>query len=75
VGDQGKAVYEDSVPSKWTRIRLRPTDLNPADGKGGNVGWEAICDSVTNLTLFFYNGTDFWIDDIRFYGINRDDLK
>lgn len=75
IGNTGKTVFRDTLKTSWTRIRLRPTDFDPADGMGGNLGWASVCDSITDLTIFTYNGTEFWIDDIRFYGINRDDLK
>jgi hypothetical protein len=74
-GAGGKAIYNDSLPSAWTRKCIRPIDFAPADSIGGNIGWENVKDSLTNLTFFSGQGTDFWVDDIRLYGVNRDDLK
>lgn len=71
----GKTIHEDTVLSEWTRVRLRPKDFAPVDSIGGNTGWNAVRDSLTNITFFCYLGTDFWLDDIRIYGLNRDDLK
>lgn len=66
-------IYQDA-PSTWTRVAIRPSDFLPGDDNGGNVGWQAIQHSITNLSLFGTSGTEFWIDDVRLYGINRDDL-
>lgn len=71
----GKTIHEDTVLSEWTRVRLRPQDFAPVDSIGGNTGWNAVRDSLTNITFFCYLGTDFWLDDVRIYGLNRDDLK
>jgi len=71
----GKAWAARDLDSTWTRIRLRPRDLDSADGVGGNIGWDAVQDSVTNLTLLLTGGKDLWLDDVRLYGIDRDDLK
>jgi len=70
-----KAWASRSLDSTWQRISLRPADLDPANGIGGNVGWAGVEDSVTNLSLFAARGSDMWIDDVRLYGIDRDDLK
>jgi hypothetical protein len=69
-----KAWASLSLDSTWKRISLRPADLDPSNGIGGNVGWAGVEDSVTNLSLFAARGTDMWIDDVRLYGIDRDDL-
>lgn len=76
VGDSGgKAVYNDSLKSEWTRMCITPSMFLPGDQIGGNIGWDAVKDSITNLTFFVSSGTEFWIDDVRIFGINRDDLK
>jgi hypothetical protein len=49
--------------------------MDGANGIGGNVGWAGVRDSVTDLCLFAARGADMWIDDIRLYGIDRDDLR
>lgn len=71
----GKAVFADSLDSVWTRKCIRPRDFLPGDGVSGNLGWENIQHSVTNLSFFAYGDVDFWLDDIRIYGLNRDDLQ
>ena len=63
------------LDTAWTRIRLRPQDFDSADGIGNNVGWNATCDSVTHFSLMVSGGSDLWVDDVRLYGLNRDDLK
>lgn len=70
-----KAMYNGITNSSWTRIRVRPKDLIAADSIGGNYGWNFVKDQITHLTFFASNGSEFWIDDIRMFGISRDDLK
>jgi hypothetical protein len=69
-----KAWAHYALDSNWTRIRLRPQDLDTADNIGKNRGWAAVRDSVTNLTFLVRGGTGLWIDDIRLHGVDRDDL-
>jgi len=59
----------------WTRWRIRPEDFDTADGIGNNIGWNATRDSVTNFSFLLADGKDLYVDDIRFYGVDRDDLK
>lgn len=59
----------------WTRIRLTPSDFGPSQSHPGDVGWEAIRDSVNYLTFRFEGGTELWIDEIRIHGINSTDLR
>lgn len=75
VSDGGKAVYFDSLDGAWTRKCVRPQDFVPGDSIGGNTGWDAIKSQITNLSFFAVGNADFWLDDIRIFGWNRDDLK
>jgi len=71
-----KAWRLDTLDSVWTRVRYRPSDLVPASNtNGGNRGWEAVRDSVTDLTFILNGGNKLYLDDIRIYGLDRDDLK
>jgi hypothetical protein len=71
-----KAWKLDTLDSVWTRVRYRPSDLVPAsDSNGGNRGWIAVRDSVTDLTFIVNGGNKLYLDDIRIYGLDRDDLK
>jgi len=63
------------LDTAWTRVRIRPQDLLVADGIGHNIGWTAVRDSVTNLTFLVNGSGSLWIDNVRFYGIDRDDLR
>jgi hypothetical protein len=64
--------YPDST---WKRFSIRPKDLDTATGVGGNVGWTGVRDSVTDISFFVVQGSDLWLDDVRLYGVDRDDLK
>jgi len=75
-GTGGKAWTHVALDSlAWTRIRIRPQDLDTADNQAGNVGWISIRDRVSYLTFLVAAGTEVYLDDIRLYGIDRDDLK
>lgn len=75
-GTGGKAWTHITLDSTvWTRIRIRPQDLDTADNLAGNVGWIPVRDRVGNLTFLAAAGTEVYLDDIRLYGIDRDDLK
>jgi len=69
-----KAWKRYQLDTAWRRVRLRPSELDTADGIGGNIGWDRVRDSVTNLTFLVMGGSEFWIDDVRLHGIDRDDL-
>lgn len=73
--DNWKTVYDGTNTSSWSRVVVRPQDFLPADSVGGNYGWESIKYGISTLTFFVKNGQNIWIDDVRIYGINRDDLK
>jgi hypothetical protein len=75
-GSGGKAWTQITLDSTaWTRIRIRPQDLDTADNLAGNVGWISVRDRVSYLTFLVAAGHDVYLDDIRLYGIDRDDLK
>lgn len=72
----GKAWTFRKLDTSWTRIRIRPVDLDSASHLGGNIGWLAVRDEIARLTFFpSGGGTELWMDDIRLYGVNRDDLR
>lgn len=74
-GTGPKAWKHMKIDSAWTRVRIRPEDLDPPGTVGGNVGWIGVRDSVTNLTFILTNGASFALDDVRLYGVDRDDLR
>ena len=56
----------------WKRYSFTPADLIDAENdNGGNVGWEAVKDSVTNISIFGGSGGEFWIDDIQVFGLEN----
>lgn len=61
--------------SQWNRIRVRPQDFAAAENKYGNVGWSSVRDSITHITFLMAGSGDFWLDDVRLFGIDRDDLR
>jgi hypothetical protein len=74
--DAFKAWKSDTLDTAWKKIKIRPSDFIPASNPyGGNRGWAAVRDSVTDLTFIIYNGTSLRLDDVRLYGVDRDDLR
>lgn len=69
-----KAWVHGTLTSDWQKFTVIPADFLPPDLPSENVGWEAVRDSITNLNFFGNAGSELWIDDIRLFGINRDDL-
>ena len=68
-----KTSYKGSVNKEWTRVVVTPEDFGAPDNKSYH-GWEVTRNKITRFTIFVYNGTDVWIDNVRMYGINLDDL-
>lgn len=72
--ENGKAWVHMNVDTAWHRYVVTPEDLIETDSlkNGGNIGWDAVKDHVTNLN-FFGGGQggpfDLWIDDIYIYGV------
>ena len=52
----------------WTRYVVIPSELDTADSNGGNVGWDAVKNRVTKLSIFGQMGTEVWVDDIEVFG-------
>lgn len=70
----GKVKYVDSLTNKWKRYSLTPADFVEGDGKYGNMGWDFVRPRTTTLTFWIVGTSEIWLDEIRLYGINRDDL-
>ena len=68
-----KTSYKGSVNKEWTRVAVTPKDFTNADGKSYH-GWDITRNKITRFTIFVYNGSDVWIDNVKMYGINLDDL-
>ena len=62
-----KAVWQDSATTTWRRVVFRMSDSTVSPT---NTTWNSIADRVDQLSVFFLNETDVWIDDITFYGIS-----
>jgi len=68
-----KASYKQTATKDWKRVVVRPSDFAKNDGKSYH-GWEATRNRITRFTIFAFNGSDLWVDNIKLYGINYDDL-
>lgn len=74
-GTGPKAWISRNIDSSWTRLSIRPQDLNPpVAGSKYSVGWVGVRDSVTHLSFLINGGSQLWLDDIRMYGVNRGDF-
>lgn len=64
-----------AADSLWRRVAIRPSDFDPPDGRSGNVGWSALRDSLNYVSVLLQEGSEVWIDDLRFHGILEADLR
>ena len=60
-----------TLTEDWKRYSFTPADMIDAENdNGGNVGWDAVKDGVTNISIFGGAGGEFWIDDIQVFGLD-----
>lgn len=71
----GKVKYVDSLTGEWKRYSLTPADFVEGDSLYGNMGWDFVKPRTTTLTFWIVGNAEVWLDDIRLYGINRDDFN
>jgi hypothetical protein len=64
------------LDTAWQRYVVTPKDLIEPDENhiGGNIGWDAVKEHVTNLNFFGGGVTEgeayeMWVDDITIYGV------
>ena len=70
----GKVKYVDTLATEWKRYSLTPADFVEGDGQYGNKGWDFVKTRTTTLTFWIVSTSEIWLDDIRLYGVNRDDF-
>ena len=72
--ENGKAWVHLTLDTTWQRFVVTPDDLLETDStkNGGNIGWDAVKDHVTQLN-FFGGGVghsfELWLDDVWIYGV------
>ena len=59
--------------TEWKRYCVKPEDFTYKIRD--YHGWDIVRNKITNFTIFTYNSTELWLDNVRAYGVNRDDLK
>jgi hypothetical protein len=76
--ENGKAWVHLELDTTWQRFVVTPKDLIEPDEHniGGNIGWDAVKEHVTNLNFFgggVTEGTPYemWLDDITIYGVKN----
>lgn len=74
--ENGKAWVHMELDTVWQRYVVTPDDLLETDSTkiGGNIGWDAVKDHVTNLNFFGGGVTkgspyEMWLDDVTIYGV------
>ncbi|HXP91703.1 MAG TPA: DUF2341 domain-containing protein [Fibrobacteria bacterium] len=61
-----------AMDTAWTRYAIKPSQF---DAPGSTFGWRpGVSDSVTTFSVFGQDGTDLWIDDIRFNGLSPSEI-
>ena len=72
---EGKTLAYDTLKTdEWQRRVIKPENFKPRDDLYGNLGWDVISKSVTTISIAAYDSTQFWIDDVVFYGIKPSDF-
>ena len=72
---EGKTLAYDTLKTdEWQRRVIKPENFKPRDDKYGNLGWEVISENVTTISIAAYDSTEFWIDDVVFYGVKPSDF-
>ncbi len=73
--EEGKTLAYDTLKTdKWERRVITPANFKPRDDKYGNLGWDVVSKSVTTISIAAYDETEFWIDDVVFYGVKPSDF-
>ena len=68
----GKAWMHIPLTEEWTRYTVTPGQLEDKENNsGGNIGWDAVREKVTNISIFGGKGGEFWIDDIEIFGFKE----
>jgi len=69
-----KAWIKLATNSSWTRYCVKPVDFLPASG-AGNTGWIPTRNSIRRLSFIVSGGSNFWVTDIRVYGLGVDEMR
>lgn len=73
--EEGKTLAYDTLKTdKWERRVITPANFKPRDDMYGNLGWDVVSKSVTTISIAAYDETEFWIDDVVFYGVKPSDF-
>jgi hypothetical protein len=69
-----KAWRTDTLSATWKHFNIQIDDFDsPSDGE--NLGWTAVQHLITKIGVFGYDGNEFWIDNIKLYGIHPLELR
>ena len=72
---EGKTLAYDTLKTdEWQRRVIKPENFKPRDDLYGNLGWDVISENVTTISIAAYDSTEFWIDDVVFYGVKPSDF-
>ncbi|MBQ3719718.1 MAG: carboxypeptidase regulatory-like domain-containing protein [Fibrobacter sp.] len=73
--EEGKTLAYDTLNTDgWVRRVIKPANFKPRDDMYGNLGWDVISKAVTTISIASYDETEFWIDDVVFYGVKPSDF-
>lgn len=71
----GKAKYVNYLDSTWKTFTFTSADFMEADQKYGNKGWDFVITRLTTISIWIVGDSEMWLDKVRIYGINRDDVN
>lgn len=71
--ESGKAWVHIDVDTQWRRYVVKPAELLEPDSakNGGNIGWDAVKNRISDLSIFGGTGGEYWFDDIKVYGYGK----
>lgn len=69
-----KSVWRDSAEMQWQERIFYPQDVL-LDSAWGQIPFAESADSLALFSIFLRSGTDLWIDDTWFEGVEAEDLR
>ncbi len=74
--DKPQAIYKVALTQTWTEYVVNVDELAIFDPDNQTASWQDVADRVEWISFLPEgNGSEFWLDDIRFEGITLEDVS